>query len=165
MSGSFLFGLTLAAALGCGLIAGAFFAFSTFVMKALARLPPAQGIAAMQSINVAVINPWFLGPFLGTAAACAFLAVSSLLAWQRPGAVSLLAGSLLYLAGTFLVTMVCNVPRNNALAAADPASAEGARLWADYLRSWTAWNHVRTVAALAAAAALTLAARLALAGI
>jgi uncharacterized membrane protein len=151
------FVLTFLSALGCGLIAGVFFAFSTFVMNALARLPPAQGIAAMQSINVAVINPWFMGPFLGTAAACVVLAGSSLFAWHKPGAVYLLVGSLLYLAGTLLVTMVCNVPQNDALAAVDPASAEGARLWAGYLTSWTAWNHVRTAAALAAAAAFTFA--------
>ena len=62
--------LTLVAALGCGLIAGVFFAFSTFVMRALARLSPSEGIAAMQSINITVLNPWFLGAFLGTAAAC-----------------------------------------------------------------------------------------------
>jgi uncharacterized membrane protein len=149
--------LTLVSALGCGLIAGVFFAFSTFVMTALARLPPAQGIAAMQSINVAVINPWFMTAFLGTGAGCLALAVSSLLTWHKPGAVYLLVGSLLYLVGTLLVTMVCNVPRNDALAAVDPASAEGARLWASYVTSWTAWNHVRTVAALAAAASLTMA--------
>jgi uncharacterized membrane protein len=69
MTDGFLFGLTLFAALGCGLVAGVFFAFSTFVMKALARLPAPQGIAAMQSINVIVINPWFMTAFLGTAAA------------------------------------------------------------------------------------------------
>jgi uncharacterized membrane protein len=61
--------LTLVAALGCGLIAGVFFAFSTFVMSALARLQPAQGIAAFQAINITVYNPWFMGTFLGTAAA------------------------------------------------------------------------------------------------
>lgn len=60
-------------------------------------------------------------------------------------------------AGTFLVTILFNVPRNDALAAVDPASAEGARLWAGYVTSWTARNHVRAVAALAAMAALTLA--------
>jgi uncharacterized membrane protein len=76
--------------------------------------------------------------------------------WQRPGAVYLLVGSLLYLVGTILVTIVFNVPRNDALAAVDPASANGARLWADYVTSWTAWNHVRTVAALAASASLTI---------
>jgi uncharacterized membrane protein len=150
-----LFLLTLISALGCGLVAGIFFAFSAFVMKALARLSPTQGIAAMQSINVAVINPWFMTAFLGTAAACVLLAVSSLLGWHKPGAVYLLVGSLLYLVGTILVTIVFNVPRNDALEAADPASADGARLWGGYLTSWTAWNHVRTAAALAAAASLT----------
>jgi uncharacterized membrane protein len=41
-TGHFL--LILAAALGCGLMAGVFFAFSTFVMKALARLPVERGL-------------------------------------------------------------------------------------------------------------------------
>jgi uncharacterized membrane protein len=146
-----LFALKLFSALGCGLIAGVFFAFSTFVMKALAQQPTAQGIAAMQAINITVINPWFMTAFLGTAATCLFLAVSLLLNWHRPGAVYLLVGSLLYLIGTFLVTMVGNVPLNDALAIADPNSAEGATLWAKYLTNWTFWNHVRTVSAIAAA--------------
>lgn len=150
-----LFLMTLVSALGCGLMAGVFFAFSASIMRALGRLPPAQGIAAMQSINVAVINPLFMAAFLGTAAACAVVGVWSLLTWDEPGAGYRLAGTLLYLVGTFLVTLVFNVPRNNALAAADPASAEGARVWADYLVTWTAWNHARTAAALAAAAVLT----------
>jgi uncharacterized membrane protein len=51
--------LSFAVALGSGLMAGIFFAFSTMVMPALSRIPPAQAIAAMQSINVVVINPWF----------------------------------------------------------------------------------------------------------
>ena len=151
------FFLTFATALGCALIAGVFFAFSSFVMKALGALPPAQGIAAMQSINVAVINPWFLGAFLGTAASCLALTVSSLLTWQEPGASFLLAGSMLYLIGTVLVTSLCNVPQNDTLAAVDPVSAGSAKFWADFLTSWTAWNHVRTLAALAAAALFTLA--------
>ena len=152
-----LFLLTLFSALGCGLIAGVFFAFSAFVMKALARIPPAQGIAAMQSINVVVINPIFLGVLFGTAAGCVVLTIWSLVAWHKPSAAYLLGGGMLYLVGTILVTIVFNVPRNNALAGVDPVSADGARLWAGYLTSWTAWNHVRTAAALAAAASLTLA--------
>lgn len=51
-------------------MAGVFFAFSTFVMKALGARPLAQGIAAMQSINVAVINRWFMAAFFGTALLC-----------------------------------------------------------------------------------------------
>jgi uncharacterized membrane protein len=156
MSDQVFFVLTLAAAMGCALIAGVFFAFSSFVMKALVRLPVAQGIAAMQSINVAVINPWFLTVFLGTAAACAAVVVLSLLRWSEPGAVSSFAGGLFYLAGTILVTGVCNVPRNNALEAIAP-SGEGAGSWASYVAGWTAWNHVRTAAALVAAVLLTVA--------
>ena len=159
MSDGVLRVLTLISALGSGLMAGFFFAFSVSVMKALGRLPPAQGIAAMQSINVVVINPVFLIAFFGTALACVAVAISALLAWQEPGAAYLLAGALLYLAGSFLVTIVFNVPRNDALAAVDPSSAAGAALWASYLTAWTVWNHVRTAAALAAAAALSIALR------
>ena len=149
--------VTLAAGLGCALMAGVFFAFSTFVMKALARLPHGEGIAAMQAINVAVINPWFMLVFLGTAGLCGFLAVLSLLRWEEPASAYLLAGSLLYLAGTVLVTLAFNVPRNNALAKLRRADPHSAHVWPDYLSRWTAWNHVRTLAALAAAALLILA--------
>lgn len=154
---NYVFALKLFSVLGCGLIAGVFFAFSTFVMKALAQQPPAQGITTMQSINITVINPWFMTAFLGTAATCLFLAIASLLKWYQPGAVYLLVGSLIYLIGTFLVTMVGNVPLNEALAIADPNSTDGAKLWATYLINWTLWNHVRTVAAILATASLTIA--------
>jgi uncharacterized membrane protein len=152
-----ILGLTFLSALGCGLIGGVFFGFSTFVMRALASLPAQQGIAAMQSINIVVINPMFMTAFMGTGVACLALAVLSFFRWQKPGAGYLITGSLLYLLGTILVTMLFNVPRNDALAAADPASAEGARVWTSYVTSWTAWNHVRTGAALAAAALLSIA--------
>lgn len=65
----FLAVLTVVTALGCGLNAGVFFAFSSFVMKALARLQPAQGIAAMQSINLVAVTPAFMAALFGTAVA------------------------------------------------------------------------------------------------
>jgi uncharacterized membrane protein len=151
------FTVTLIAALGCGVMGGLFFAFSVSVMKALARLPSAAGIAAMQSINVAIINPVFLTAFFGTAAACVLVMIASVLQGHDPGVIYLLLGTTLYLVGTFLVTLVFNVPKNKALASITPADSEGASLWADYLSKWTAWNHVRTTAALASAALLTIA--------
>jgi len=157
MMDGFLFTLTLLSALGCAVVAGVFFAFSTFVMKALARLPSAQGIAAMQSINLAVITPLFMGALFGTALTCVALAVISALEWDEPEVIYQLAGSALYVFGTILVTIAFNVPRNDALAAVDPASADGANLWRRYVAEWTAWTHVRTAAALAAAASLTVA--------
>jgi uncharacterized membrane protein len=150
------FPLIFFSALGCGLIAGVFFAFSTFVMPALARLQPDRGIAAMQSINITAINPLFMLALFGTAIACLSIVISVLLQWHRPDTIYLLIGSLLYLVGTILVTMFGNVPLNNALAIVDPNSTEGATLWARYLTDWTFWNHVRTLAALAASAMLIL---------
>lgn len=150
--------VTLLCAIGCGLIAGFFFAFSICVMKALGKLPPAHGIAAMQSINVVVINPWFLTAFFGTAAAC-LLVIFGALVWHAPGTPWLLAGGLLYLVGAILVTMLFNVPRNDLLAAVTPHSSEATSLWVAYLSTWTAWNHVRTIAALAAAVLFTIALR------
>lgn len=151
------FGLKLFSALGCGLVAGVFFAFSTFVMSALAQLQPKEGIAAMQSMNITAINPLFMLVLFGTAVTCLFLAVSSLLKWHQPSATYLLLGSLLYLVGTVLVTIAFNVPLNDALATVKPDSTQGANLWASYLTNWTIWNHVRTIAALLAAALLTIA--------
>jgi uncharacterized protein (TIGR02246 family) len=147
--------LTFVAALGSGLVAGIFFAFSNFVMKALARVPLPQGIAAMQSINVVVLNRWFFAVFFGTAMCCLALAITSFVRWQKPGAGYLLVGSLIYLIGTILVTIACNVPLNDALAVVDPSGGDAGRVWTNYLKNWTAWNHVRTMAALVAAASFS----------
>src|SRR5581483_2446582 len=147
-----LFVVTFLAALGAGVNGGLFFAFSVFVMKALGRIAPASGIAAMQSINVAVLNPAFFAAFFGTAVLSALALIAGLMAWPGAGARYLVVGALLYLAGTIAVTMFCNVPLNNELARVAPDGAEGAGLWQRYLAEWTAWNHVRTLASLAASA-------------
>jgi uncharacterized membrane protein len=150
------FTLTVTAAIGCGLVAGVFFAFSTFVMPALARLQPSQGLIAMQSINITAINPLFMLALFGTAVACLFLGGAALFNWHHPKAIYWLIGGLLYLVGTILVTISFNIPLNDAIAIAQPDSTEVAKLWASYLTNWTFWNHVRTATALAAAAVLTI---------
>jgi uncharacterized membrane protein len=73
--GTLVLVITLLCITGSALIAGTFFAFSTFVMRALAKLPAREGIGAMQSINLVVINPLFLGAFIGTAIFCAIAIV------------------------------------------------------------------------------------------
>ena len=142
-----LFALSFVCALGSGVIAGVFFAFSTFVMKALQRLPASQGMAAMQSISVAVLNPWFLCVFLGTALASVALVISEFFIPSFPGQHFASIGAAFYLLGTFTVTAICHIPRNDALAKLDPANPTSAVAWSDYLTQWTIWNHVRTVAA------------------
>ncbi|MCV4232731.1 DUF1772 domain-containing protein [Virgibacillus sp. LDC1] len=149
MSDRLIFLLALFSVTGSGLIAGLFFAFSSFIMTALARIPNEQGINAMQSINATILNPTFGALFTGTALTSIVLAVLSLMRWGEPGSLYLLTASLLYLAG-FLVTMAFNVPLNDALAAFDPGSSAGGEVWNNYLKRWLPWNHVRTITSLGA---------------
>ena len=144
--------LIITTALDCGLIGGVFFAFSTFIMKALSRLPAPQGIAAMQSINVVVINPLFLGALFGTGALCIALLVTgggTIAPYARHAALA-------YLIGTLGVTMFGNVPLNNRLASIDPQTESSSAIWQDYLYRWTRWNHLRTAAAILALPAMIL---------
>ena len=141
----------VAALLGSALVGGVFFAFSSFIMKALARVPSREGIAAMQSINVVVLNRSFLGLFLGTAAVCLLLAALALAAWGAPSTPFLLAGAVAYLIGTFVVTGVGNVPLNKRLAALSESDQGAESLWQHYLDRWTLLNTVRTGAAALAA--------------
>jgi uncharacterized membrane protein len=149
--------IALATALGCGLSAGALFAFSAFVMNGLQRLPPAQGIAAMQSINITAITPAFMTALFGTAALCLGLSIWAVTSWDDDRAPWTLAAGALYLIGVIGVTMTANVPRNNRLAALAPDGAGAGEQWRHYVRTWTAWNHVRTLAGVAASALLIVA--------
>jgi uncharacterized membrane protein len=146
--------LALATALGSALAAGAFYAFSTFVMAALGRLPRPEGIRAMQQINITVINPWFMTALFGTGLACMALVIVALVDWDADYGPFLLVAAALYVIGCLGVTMAFNVPRNNALAVLEPESAEAASVWRRYLTEWTAWNTVRTIASLAATGVL-----------
>ena len=144
--------LALLVCIGAGIVGGVFFAFSNFVMKSLAQLPASQGIAAMQRINVVVVNPLFLGVFMGTAVLAAACAVAGFFPWNAPRSLFLLAAGVIYVVGSFLVTVAFNVPRNERLARMGSESAEAAAYWPAYVREWVQWNHVRTAASLASAA-------------
>ena len=144
--------LALITCIGAGAVGGVFFAFSAFVMKALAQLPPSHGVAAMQRINVVVLNPVFLGVFMGTALLAAGCGVAAFFPWDALRSQLLLAAGILYLWGTFCVTVRFNVPMNERLAGLDNTSPGAAGYWSEYVRGWTFWNHVRTAASLASAA-------------
>ena len=150
-----IFALVFIAAIGSGIVGGIFYAFSSFVMRGLGRMPPEQGAAAMNHINVTVITPSFMLAFMGTALICAIILIASLFWWGQFSGKLMLAASLLYLVGSIGVTMVYNVPLNNQLAAG--SAAQHAELWPHYLNVWTMWNHVRTVASIVAAILFTIA--------
>ncbi|MBD9636952.1 DUF1772 domain-containing protein [Ensifer sp. ENS07] len=143
--------LAFAAAIGSGLMAGLFFIFSVCIMQALSRLPPEQGIAAMNAINVVIQNPIFLSAFMGTALLALALVVVAFISGGE-GRWWLAAGGIAYVVGVLLVTIVFNVPMNDALAAAAPGQA-ATDLWHErYLTDWVWWNHVRTWASIGALA-------------
>jgi uncharacterized membrane protein len=152
-------GIAIFAAVGCGLIGGLLFAFSNFVMRALVQQAPENGIRAMQAINISILNPLFLLFFLGTALASVILVVAAVLQHSHIHGPLLLAGCALYLVGTFGITMLVNVPLNDKLASQDPATVQAAQFWAVYVSQWMKWNHVRTIASLAATTLLILAIR------
>ena len=152
-----IFAAKLAAVLGCALMAGTFFVFSVLVMPALKRLPAPQGIAAMQSINIAAINPLFMLVFLGTTLLSLVLAVVACVGAKQPGAPWLLLGCALYLVGTFGVTVAGNVPLNDALAVVKPDAPDANAAWSSFYGAWLAWNHLRAIASLGACASLVMA--------
>jgi uncharacterized membrane protein len=145
-----LFILTLAGALGCALAAGALFAFSSFVMRALMKLPTPTGMKAMQSMNVEAPTPWFMLGLMGPAVVCVVAIVVSVLHSDEGYAGFLIAAAVFYLVGTIGLTAAYHVPRNDALAKVDPESAEGELAWSAYAAPWTKWNHVRVFTGLVA---------------
>ncbi|MFE7541186.1 anthrone oxygenase family protein [Streptomyces platensis] len=135
----------LVATLGAGLMAGLFAAFAYAVMPGLARSADRTFVQAMRHINRAILNGWFLVPFL---LPIPLLVLATVLAWNGHGRVALpwiVAALVLYLAG-FLVTSGVNVPLNNALDRADTGDdsrAEAAR--AAFEGRWVTFNTVRAL--------------------
>ena len=149
--------LLLGAAITSALSAGIFFAFSTFVMKALAQQVPSGGISAMQSINITVINPWFVAVFFSPIILGGILLLSLLVETDSNLLIYGGVATLVYLIGTVGVTFAGNIPLNDALAIVSPSSSEGLTLWANYVNHWTDWNHVRTLAGVVSAVIFSLA--------
>lgn len=139
--------VTLAAAtLATGLMAGLFYAYACSVMPGLSRSDDRTFITAMQRINVAIINGWFLACFLGALVLTALAAALHVGAGLRPALWWILAGLALYVL-VLVVTGAINVPLNNAIAAAgevgridDPAAVR-----AQFEATWIRWNTVRAV--------------------
>jgi uncharacterized membrane protein len=103
----------------------------------------------MQSINITVINPLFMIVLFGTALLSLVL---SYFAVRQDMSLYIILGAVLYLTA-IIVTMIFNVPLNEALASIDPAASGATDFWRNYLQNWTFWNHIRGIASLAACSA------------
>jgi uncharacterized membrane protein len=139
----------IAATMTTGLAAGVFGLYQHTVMRGLSHTDDRTFVGAFQALDRAIINPWFMASFLG---ALVFTAAAALLNLDRRILPWVLVALALYIV-VVAVTMVVNVPLNDALkAAGDPDRigdlAEVRRRF-DEAR-WTTWNLVRTIAATAA---------------
>ena len=138
------------AAIGAGLMAGVYFAFSDFIMRALNRLDAANAVDAMNAINEVILRSWFMSLFFGTTLLYLLLAVLALFDWSDPNAPLLLTAGLTYFWGMFLCTVFFNVPLNNRLVKAKKGGIDKFQLWSHYYKYWTRWNHLRAANSLVA---------------
>ncbi|MEO9635612.1 MAG: anthrone oxygenase family protein [Parasphingorhabdus sp.] len=133
------------ATISVGIMAGVYFTFSAFVLQALDAAGRPIGMLAMQSINRIIVRSLFLPLFFLSSLACLLLAVFGVMQWGSAGAWQMVGGGALYVLGMSVVTMVGNVPLNNALEAIDANGPEAEAMWRRYMQRWLPWNHVRTI--------------------
>lgn len=143
-----------ATAVASGLLGGAFFAFSAFVIPGLRRLPAPEAAAAMQAINEAAPRSLLMVPLLLSPTGSVAVAAWAFTGDARPARAWLLVGAAAGLA-CFAVTAAYHVPRNHALAALDPTAPATVELWTTYVREWASMNHVRGLLGVAAAASVS----------
>lgn len=148
MPPSIVTALLWATALSNGLMAGVYFAFSGFIMKAFDNIETSQAIAAMNSINEVILRSLFMPVFFGSSIISLILSVYAMIYWGEPGTGLMLTTGMVYVVGMFLCTAVFNVPLNNILARLDTQSDNAPQVWLHYLNKWIRWNHLRTVSCL-----------------
>jgi uncharacterized membrane protein len=148
----------LLATIASGLMAGLFFTYANSVLPGLHAAEDRSFVDAMQRINMAILNGWFLALFLGTMLLSVVALVLQLGAEQRAALPWIAAGVGLY-AATLIITFVVNVPLNNALDAAGPPSsiADFAAVRAAFEAKWVSWNLVRMLTSTAAFTSLAVA--------
>ena len=131
-----------------GAIFGFFYAWVCSTMWGLDAADPRTAIGAMQAMNASVRNAVFAPAFFGTPVVLAITAFLAARAGLSQAATGFGAAAVVYTLGGMVLTMLVNVPMNEALAAtAVPETVEEARrVWQDYSPRWQSWNIIRTIA-------------------
>ena len=147
--GAALNGALILGALSCGAMAGIYYAFSGFILRAFDSTGPDAATKAMVAINRTILQSGFMVLFFGSSLLCLGLLVAALIL-RPPGYGLIASGAAVYLIGMLALTILRNVPLNDLLA------ARGAAFWPSYLRDWSFWNHIRAAASALAALAFCL---------
>lgn len=145
----------LAGLVATALFAGLFYSFSIAVMPGLRRADDRTFVSAMQEINVAILNPWFALSFGGAPVLTLLASALQIPVVERGVLPWVAAGAVLCLA-TVAITVVVNVPLNNALAeAGTPDDHDALALVRKRFEArWVRWNVARTFTSAAAVGCL-----------
>jgi uncharacterized membrane protein len=143
MTGDTLRSITLlGATMTMGLAAGVFAIFAHTIMPGLNNTDDRTFVAAFQSINRAIVNPWFMTTaFLGALVLTTAAAISH----RGTPALPWIAVALVLYGIAVVVTFAVSLPLNDAIkAAGNPANIDVARVRQQFHESrWAAWNLVR----------------------
>ena len=134
-------------------VSGVFLAFSDFIMRSLGRSEITAGVEVMQVINREVFRTVFMVLLIGMSFLSLVLVGYAYLWVNSAVAIYVIPGGVIYFVGVFLVSLVFNIPMNNALEARDYREIEAATYWVEtYLPRWTFWNYVRAISAAVSSA-------------
>lgn len=143
------------AILAYAFVGGVFLAFSDFIMRSLANTGGVGGVEAMQVINREVFRWVFMALFLGLVPVSLVIVGINIFSPSSPAATLTALAGMVYLFGCFGVTIVFNVPMNEALAKMNLSESETQNYWNQtYVPRWTFWNTVRMTACAVSAALL-----------
>lgn len=137
-----------------GLYAGFMLTFLIAIMPGLAELTDQQFTASMRRFNEKVPGPAFLVLFLGVVALPAAAFLTGLGEHDEVTGPAVLAALICVIIG-HLITVIGNIPLNNALAASEGGDDSAAR--AAFEPRWNTLHQVRTAFSLVACALLAVA--------
>ena len=148
--------LLIVCSVGSGLVSGLFFIFSICIMNALNEQPLKQAVLVMQSINKLILTPYFFLVFMGTPIACVVILLAGIMSNGATNYSYAYIAAIIYIVGSFGVTIIKNVPMNNILKELNTNDEDDIKYWQVYFKKWTFWNHVRFWASLAPCVLFTL---------
>lgn len=130
-----------------GLIAGLFYSWQISVTPGLAKLNEENYLIAFQSMNRAIINPYFLIVFMGLivlliTVTFQYETSTSIQFWFTTSAI------IIYITGVIAVTFIGNIPLNNgldALTIETMSSEEMISFRQSFENEWNRLNMVRTI--------------------
>lgn len=135
-----------------GAVFGFFYAWICSTMWGLDAADPRVAIRAMQAMNASVRNAVFFPAFFLTPVALALTGILARMQGLQQASLTFLLAAGVYLLGGLVLTMLINVPMNEALGTVDVPEdlAEAEAIWMTYSPRWQMWNIARTIASGAA---------------